>query len=654
MDLYNETIQSIYNKHCPSVIKRYRVDCHRPCWYDQNLQNLKQHKRKCERKFRKSPTDENKTKFKKSRNHYNKELSLSRKKFYNKKIMDYKDEPKKMFKTLSKLSGSAKKNILPTFAEKHIVAEKLSNFYIEKVMKIRSKIESEIQVQTFSGNITSAITTFDNFTEITLEDLQSVTKLLNNKTCHLDPAPTMLISKFSEILHPVILHIVNSGIRQTLFPNNLKHASIVPVMKNPSYSPDDLQNLRPISRLPYLSKVKEKVLYLQLENYIESNNLHATSQSGYRKYCSTETAIIRTYDDIQQSLNNKKYVVLLLLDSSAAFDTVDHGILLERLESDYGLKDSALCMLNSYLKSRTFSVNIDGIESEPKKLEFGVPQGSLLGPFMYILYTKPLENIAKNYGLNINMYADDCIIYMSFDNDNLNRAQENSNNCLIDIQNWMNSNYVKLNMEKTQLKIVNPKLPNPSFNLNYNNCLISTTTSVNILGVKIGKNLDINEFINKKLRICNFHIRNLLNIQDALPFKARILMVTNLILTNIDYCNAIMIGAKFNAIKPLQLIINKSVRYIFKLRKRTHITPYLKKLHILPIIYRIKYKTCIIAYRIYHKTTARYLQERFTTFIPTTTTNLRPGRGRDQLMFKMDKRINEKTTVIDLIKKRME
>ena len=128
-------------------------------------------------------------------------------------------------------------------------------------------------------------------------------------------------------------------------------------------------------------------------------------------------------------------------------------------------------------------------------------------------------------------------------------------------------------------------------------------------------------------------------------------MVTNLILSNLDYCNAILISAKDNALKPLQLILNKSIRYIFNLNKKRHITPYLKTLHILPIFYRIKYKVCIISYRIFNKNAPSYLVEHFPTFIPTTTTNLRVGRGRDRLMFSTEKPANSKKTINDLIKK---
>ena len=128
-------------------------------------------------------------------------------------------------------------------------------------------------------------------------------------------------------------------------------------------------------------------------------------------------------------------------------------------------------------------------------------------------------------------------------------------------------------------------------------------------------------------------------------------MITNVILSNLDYCNSILIGTKDITLKPLQIIINKCIRYIFNLRKRTHITPYLKKLHILPIAYRIKYKVCVISYRIFYGNAPFYLVEKFPKFVPTSIRNLRVGKGRDRWMFTMEKPISEKTTTNDLIKK---
>ena len=142
-----------------------------------------------------------------------------------------------------------------------------------------------------------------------------------------------------------------------------------------------------------------------------------------------------------------------------------------------------------------------------------------------------------------------------------------------------------------------------------------------------------------------------MHIKDSLPYEARIIMITNVIISNIDYCNSVLICSPDNSLKPLQLVINKAVRFVFNLRKRTHITPYLKRLHILPIRYRINYKVCLISFRIINNTAPSYLIEKYPTFVPTTPLNLRIGSGRDSMMFAMEKHPRDRDTIDDKIKK---
>ena len=179
-------------------------------------------------------------------------------------------------------------------------------------------------------------------------------------------------------LYPVILQIVNLSIATCSFPDPLKHASVTPIIKDFSKDHDDFKNYRPVSSLPYISKVLEKIMYSQLSDYIEGNNLHARCQSSYRKHHSCETAIAKLVYDLQVCTSNGDHVFLVLLDSSAAFDTVDHNRLLDKLEKQFLIKGDALTFIKSYLINRSFSTTVNNLSSTPKKLLHGVPQGSLL------------------------------------------------------------------------------------------------------------------------------------------------------------------------------------------------------------------------------------------------------------------------------------
>ena len=636
-NLYHNILSQIYNKHCPITIKKYRIDRKRPCWYDSTLQVLKQNKRQAERKYKKHNTDENKENFKEQKKKYNKQLKLSRTEYNVSQINSSLGNPKRLFKILGNLSGTTKQNILPTFGTDLEVAEEFSEYFTNKINKIRNLITKENHTK-YNMEHGYAKTQFENFNIINEEDMKAVISSLNNKSSQLDPIPTTLLINFVDLIYPIITHIVNSTISTSIFPSNLKHAEIKPQIKDNSQNSNDLKQFRPLSRIPYMSKVIEKVMHQQLDEYIMNHCLHAKYQSGYKKFNSCETAMIHVIDDIQKLLNQGNYVALLILDMSSAFDTVDHDILYEKLRRNFYLGRSAVNLIQSYLKNRTFSVNIRESKSKPKLLSYGVPQGSLLGPLLYIIYTKEIEKIAQNYNLEIMMYADDSQLYFSFKKDTIHSTQENINKCLSKIKLWMCQNFLKMNVDKTKLMLFKPKSnTNLLLSINYNGANISPVDSITILGVKIGNNLDLTPFINKKIQACCFHLRNLINIKDNLPFKTKIIMVTNVIISKLDYCNAILSCCSKTAIKPLQVILNRAIRFIFGINKRTHITPYQKKLHILPIIFRIKFKLCLIAYRIFNQIAPSYLSDDFTTFEPTTSINLRIGRGRDMSMFKVDR-----------------
>ena len=206
----------------------------------------------------------------------------------------------------------------------------------------------------------------------------------------------------------------------------------------------DFKNFRPVSNLPFISKLIEKSVAVQLVQYIEDNNLDEKLQSAYKKLHSTETALLRVQDDILRAVDRGCTVVLLLLDLSAAFDTVDHGLLLHRLNTRFGIKDKVLAWFKSYLTDRSLFVRINGSNSSQSNLKFGVPQGSVLGPILYLLYTSPLGDIIRRHDMNFHFYADDCQIYFSFDSvssDTITRIEA----YLQDIATWMSLNKLKLN-----------------------------------------------------------------------------------------------------------------------------------------------------------------------------------------------------------------
>ncbi len=197
----------------------------------------------------------------------------------------------------------------------------------------------------------------------------------------------------------LLLAIINSSLSLGYVPKTFKLAVIKPLIKKPQLDPKDLVNNRPISNLPFLSKILEKVASSQLYSFLEKNYICEDFQSGFRPYHSTETTLIRVTNNLLSSSDRGCISLLVLLDLSAVFDTIDHNILLNRLENSVGISGSALAWFKSYLSDRHQFVAVNEEVSYRSQVQYGVPQGSVLGPLLFTLYMLPLGNISGNIGL---------------------------------------------------------------------------------------------------------------------------------------------------------------------------------------------------------------------------------------------------------------
>ena len=181
---------------------------------------------------------------------------------------------------------------------------------------------------------------------------------------------------------------------------------VQPLLKKPGLDGSVLANFRPISKLPFISKILEKVVHTQLKSFLDSHDVLEVFQSGFKCMHSTESALLRVFNDILLSTDSGEHVILVLLDLTAAFDTVDHNILVTRLRHLVGLRGTALHWFKSYLTGRTMSVSLGDSVSSSAPLPYGVPQGSILGPLLFSLYLLPLGSILRRYGISFHFYAD--------------------------------------------------------------------------------------------------------------------------------------------------------------------------------------------------------------------------------------------------------
>ena len=355
---------------------------------------------------------------------------------------------------------------------------------------------------------------------------------------------------------------------------------------------------------------------MHLNDHILRHHLDETFQSAYKAVYRTETALVRVHNDILTTIDNNNTVILLLLDLSAAFDTVDHSILLSRLSSRFGIKGTVLAWLRSYLTSRKQFVDINKCKSSQRLLERGVPHGSVLGPLLYVLYTSPLADITKRYNLEYHFYADDTQLYVAFKIDCLDKMVEcktTIEQCVRDLDNWMVINKLKLNQDKTEVVLISsryrPRPPLDSLQIGNVTVTVVPSSSDRNLGVIFDKCFDFEDHIKSICKSSHFHIRNIANIRKYIDEESAKIVVHAFVTAKLGSCNSLLYGLPQHLISRLQSIQNTAARVVTRTRKFDHITPVLKQLHWLPVRYRIVFKILLLVYKALNGTAPSYISE---------------------------------------------
>jgi hypothetical protein len=252
-----------------------------------------------------------------------------------------------------------------------------------------------------------------------------------------DPIPTWLVKKCLKALLPAITMLINSCITHGL-PHEYKRAIIIPLMKKGVKKPNEMASYRPVSNLPFLAKAVERAVTRRLTNYLESNNLHDPMQFAYRKYHSCETAMLTLFDKVCSAADSGEVTILVLLDLTSAFDTVSHSTLTQCLIKA-GVQDDALTWFKSYVSSRSTVVCCNGKQSPPYPLLHGVPQGSVLGPILFILYLRDISDIFKRHAIHYIVYADDIQLFLSATPSNIQAAISRLEVCIIEALSRLSS-----------------------------------------------------------------------------------------------------------------------------------------------------------------------------------------------------------------------
>ena len=594
-------------------------------WYNPQTRKLKQTSRKLESIWRSTNLEESRLVWRDSLKTYKKALRNARAAYYSSVIEKNKNNPRFLFSTVARLTESHS-SVEPSIPL-DLSGNDFMNFFNEKILTIRDKINNLLPLT--SANLSSsgmALETavcpgiyLDGFSPINRDQLSSTVSTSNTSTCLLDPIPTRLLKDVLPLIGNSLLDIINVSLLTGHVPHSFKVAVIKPLLKKPTLDPEVLANYRPISNLPFLSKILEKVVANQLCDFLHHNSLFEKFQSGFRKHHSTETALVKITNDLLMAADKGLLSVLVLLDLSAAFDTIDHDILLQRLEQSIGISGTALIWFKSYLSDRSQFVFVNDDASITTNVNHGVPQGSVLGPILFTLYMLPLGNIIRKHSINFHCYADDTQLYLSIkpeESNQLGKIQA----CLKDIKTWMTCNFLMLNSDKTEVILIGPEHLRDQLSgdvVSVDGIALASNTTVKNLGVIFDQDLSFNSHVKQISRTAFFHLRNISKIRHILSQKDAEKLVHAFVTSRLDYCNSLLSGCSNKSLRSLQLIQNAAARVLTKTKKRDHITPALAALHWLPVKSRITFKILLLTYKALIGDAPSYLKELVVPYCPT-------------------------------------
>ena len=509
-DFLNYCLSSTLNNLVPLKSRYFTLHTSSP-WFSSHLAIMKRSLRKLERRIHQSSY--HKYIFLEARMAYKKAIYSQKANFYEQKLNACGSNSQKIFKIVNRILGSNLNPISNRLSDYNMCSSFVSSLY-NKLSSISKCIKSKLALippSMIAHQITEpTLCKLSSFSSPSIFEIHKLI-MMSNSTSPIDPLPLVVFKNLVLLLSITISNLISESLNDGIMAKSLKYAIIKPILKKSCLDPDDLMNYRPISQLPIISKIMERVVSRQLIFYLENNYLMEPYQSAYRKHYSTETALNIITDTLYKSLDSSHCAQLLLLDLSSAFDTLNHNILIERFK-ELGIEGSSLSWLTSFLNDRTSSVKVNDYISPPIDILCGVPQGSVLGPLLFSIYLRPLSNIISKFpNITYHIYADDIQLIIKIPVNSLNSNLELLE-CASDIINWLLRNDLLVNTSKTELLNVS-RVYTTFPPVIIDGRVIHPSASVRNLGVIFDSTLSFDAHINSISKSANFHLRRIRHIR---------------------------------------------------------------------------------------------------------------------------------------------
>ena len=606
-----------------ATLKNIRVKNNSQEWFDAEIHEEIIKREKCFSNFKKTRTITDEKLYHDTRNRVQALIKNKKEKFVEENIKQNQNNSKSLWKTIKQLglpsaSSPSGRICLDMNGEKIFDAtenaktfndfySKLAEDLIEKLPEPPNKYKSN-SVKRFYEGLKLEDKKF-NFQPI---DQSVVLNLLNNINCSkapgLDNLSGMFLRDGADVLSTPITELINLSISSCTFPDKCKIAKIKPLFKKGSKT--EPGNYRPISLLPLISKIFERVIHNQLQAYLNEKKILYQFQSGFRTNFSTDSCLSYLHDKILKGFDCGKYTGMILIDLQKAFDTIDHEILLNKLVY-LGLSNEVVNWFKSYLTKRLNYVQIANKLSTSSIVTCGVPQGSILGPLLFLIY---VNDMSQSVDCELLLYADDsCLIFSDKDTKNIETALNVNFSSLCD---WFVDNKLSIHLGKTESILFGTRRrlnKQGTLNITYKDKIVKQKTHVKYLGCILDDVLSGNNMASHILSKVNGKLKFLYRKQNFLNKTTRRLICNALIQPHFDYACSSWYPLLTQGLKnKIQILQNKCIRYCLKLDNRDHIgISELKEINWLPVKKRVEQNISGMIFKLFKEQVPVYLGHMF-------------------------------------------
>ena len=629
--LFLNTLHIEINAHAPikrCTRRQKRLQC-KP-WISKGLYVSIRNKQKLYKSHYLKGSINEKKFYKRYSNLLTKLKTTSKKYYFENQLKSASSNPKETWRILRELLPHKQHtSVAPTLevnssivSNKEKIAENFNEFFANIGHKLSQDIQPSVSHTFYLKNcVTSSMILFPPTSSEVASELK---RLKVNKSSSDDQIPTKFIVIAADVISPYFTYLVDFMFTKGIFPNALKIAKVIPIHK--SGSKQAVENYRPISLLSPFSKIVEKIIKTRLVSFLNKNEILYKRQSGFRKKHTTMFPLIDVVTQCFENINNRLYTCAIALDIKKAFDSVNHTILLKKL-SHYGIRGVCYKLFESYLTNRQQYVYVNNTISSLQVIKTGVPQGSVLGPILFLLYINDLHNVLL---CNPRLFADDTLLLYS--SKDLKQLETLCNNELLLVKQWMDANKLKINPSKSQAIVINHKLRSSisDISLKFNSDHIQNTKELRYLGVLIDEKLSFSSHIKILETKVTRNVGILFKLNKYLPTSALKTLYYALIHPFFSYgirsCNK-TVSAK---LKSLQ---NKTLKAIGRLNWRKSPKHLYHRFEILKIDDLYKLELSKFMHRFFKKALPKYFETFYTEFRFSNTHNTRSSSQRLMLPY---------------------